>query len=179
MPRYVALLRGINVGPHKRISMANLRSLMEDLGHADVRTHLNSGNVVFSTSERANDALATEIRAEIMCTLDLDVPVIVRSARGMREVIDNNPFPEHEADHTTIHVTFLGAAPAPEMVAALADSPRGEDDYRVVGSEVYLHYPNKISGAVFMPNGLDKALKVTTTSRNWRTVTSLAAMADG
>ncbi len=178
MPRYIALLRGINVGKNNRISMADLRALVEKLGYADVRTHLNSGNVVFTAPEQPNETLAVEIEAAITSTLDLDVPVIVRSSREMREVIANNPFPEHAADHTTLHVTFLAATPDPELVAALADAPRGDDDYQVISTEVYLHYPNRISGAVFMPNGLDKALQVTSTSRNWRTVTALAAMAD-
>lgn len=177
MPRYVALLRGINVGPHKRISMVDLQALVEKIGHADVRTHLNSGNVVFTAPEQPNEALAAEIGAAITSSLDLDVPVIVRSARELREVVDNNPFPEHAADHTTLHVTFLAAAPDPNLVAALADAPRGDDAYRVIGAEVYLHYPNKISGAVFMPTGLDRALGVRTTSRNWRTVTALTSMA--
>ncbi len=177
MPRYVALLRGINVGKTKRIGMADLRSLIENLGHTDVRTHLNSGNVVFTASEQPHETLATELQDAITSTLDLDVPVIVRSAREMQDIVDNNPFPDHEEDHTTLHVTFLAATPDPKLVAALADAPRGDDDYKVIGTEVYLHYPNKISGAVFMPNGLDRALKISITSRNWRTVTTLATLA--
>ncbi len=179
MPRYVALLRGINVGKNNRISMADLRALVEKLGHADVRTHLNSGNVVFTAPEQSNETLAVEIEAAITTTFGFDLPVIVRAAREVREVVENNPFPEHEADPTTLHVAFLAARADPDLVAALADAPRGDDDYQVISTEVYLHYPNRISGAVFMPNGLDKALQVATTSRNWRTVTALAAMADG
>ncbi len=177
MPRYVALLRGINVGKNNRISMADLRNLIEGLGHADVRTHLNRGNVVFTASEQPNETLATDIQTAITSTLDLDVPVIVRTGQEMREVVANNPFPEHAANHTTLHVTFLGATPDPNLVAALADAPRGDDNYRPIGSEIYLHYPNKISGAIFMPNGLDRALNMSTTSRNWRTVSALAEMA--
>lgn len=84
MPRYVALLRGINVGKNNRISMADLRNLIEGLGHADVRTHLNSGNVVFTASKQLNEVLATDIQTAITSTLDLDVPVIVRTGQEMR-----------------------------------------------------------------------------------------------
>ena len=177
MPRYVALLRGINVGANKRIKMEDLRALTEGLGYRKVHTHLNSGNVVFDAGERTNEDLAGDIEAAIASELGMDVPVIVRSGDEMQRIVDKNPFPEQAADHKTLHVAFLGAEPDPDLVDALASKERGDDDYRVVGSDVYLSYPNKLTGAVFMPNGLDKALGVRTTSRNWRTVTRLAEMA--
>lgn len=179
MPRYVALLRGINVGRNKRISMQDLRTLVESLGHQEVRTHLNSGNVVFTAAERSHEELARKIEASILSTLGMDVPVIVRTGEELGTIVDNNPFPEHADDHKTLHVTFLSTTPDARLVDALADVEKGDDDYRVVGTDVYLYYPNKLTGAVFMPAGLDKALKVTTTSRNWRTVTTLSTMANG
>lgn len=177
MPNYVALLRGINVGKHNRIAMADLRELVERVGYTDVRTHLNSGNVVFSGPSGENRRIAAEIEDAIRKELGMDVPVVVRSANEIREIVKNNPFQDHAADHKTLHVSFLSATPDPEAVKALATIERGDDDYRVIGDNVYLHYPNKLTGAVFMPDGLDKALNVTATSRNWRTVTKLAAMA--
>nr|MBA2775763.1 DUF1697 domain-containing protein [Chloroflexia bacterium] len=92
-------------------------------------------------------------------------------------IVANNPFSEHAANHKTLHVSFLSEKPAADLVDALSSMDRGEDEYRVFGKNVYLHYPNGISGAVFMVNGLDKALKVVSTSRNWRTVVALAEMA--
>jgi uncharacterized protein (DUF1697 family) len=180
MPRYVALLRGINVGPHKRIAMTELKALVEGLGHTEVKTYVTSGNVVFSTAEPRSDvALPREIEAAIMARCNLDVPVIVRSGEDMARIVAGNPFPQHEDQPKTLHVSFLSGVPAPDRVAALADAERGRDDYRVIGQEVYLHYPNGMSGAVFMVNGLDRALGVTATSRNWRTVLKLAGMAGG
>lgn len=179
MVRYVALLRGINVGGHNRVAMGDLRSLIEDLGFTDVRTYLNSGNVVFSSRERSNDELATTIADGIETSLKSTVPVIVRSGAELQAIIDRNPFPQHAADHKTLHVTFFGETPDQTLVDAMQDVERGDDDFRVLGDEIYLYYPNKITGAVFMPNGLDKALQVTTTSRNWRTVTKLAELANG
>jgi uncharacterized protein (DUF1697 family) len=177
MPRYVALLQGINVGKHKRIAMADLRALVERLGHTEVKTHLNSGNVVFTAASGANEEHAKQIEDAISRELGLEVPVVVRSGEDLARIVAGNPFPEAAADHTTLHVTFLGKAPDPERVAALAEADHGDDDYRVVGADVYLFYPHKLTGATFMPTGLGKALGVVATSRNWRTVTRLAEMA--
>ena len=177
MPRYVALLQGINVGKHKRVAMADLRALVERLGYTEVKTHLNSGNVVFAAASSANEELATLIEDAISKELGLEVPVVVRSGEELARIVAGNPFPEAAADQTTLHVTFLSEAPDPERVAALAEVERGDDDYRVVGANVYLYYPHKLTGATFMPTGLGKALGVVATSRNWRTVTRLAEMA--
>ena len=177
MPRYVALLRGINIGAMKRISMADLKALVEGLGHLDVKTYVNSGNVAFTcTTGRAESDLAKEIGTALMGQHNLDVAVVVRSGENLAGVVSGNPFPASEDQPKTLHVSFLGEEPAAPLVAALADVERGEDDYRVIGRQVYLYYPNGMSGAVFMVNGLDRALGVTSTSRNWRTVLKLAEM---
>lgn len=176
MTRYVALLQGINVGKHKRIAMADLRALVERLGYTEVKTHLNSGNVVFTAASGANEEHAQRIEDAISRELGLEVPVAVRSGEELARIVAGNPFPEAAADHTTLHVAFLSEAPDPERVAALAEFERGDDDYRVVGADVYLYYPHKLTGATFMPTGLGKALGVVATSRNWRTVTRLAEM---
>ena len=177
MPTWVALLRGINVGKHKRIAMADLRALVEELGGTDVRTYVTSGNVVFASDvtdpARLEDVIADAIRA----SLGQDVPVVVRTAAEMAQIVAGNPFPEATADPKTLHVAFLARTPDPDAVARLAEVEKGEDDYRVVGKNVYLFYPNRLTGAVFMPNGLDAALGMVTTSRNWQTVVKLAEMA--
>jgi uncharacterized protein (DUF1697 family) len=178
MTQYIALLRGINIGAKKRIAMADLRALVEGLGHTGVRTYVNSGNVVFTAGdERANTALAGEIETALNTHHGLDVPVVVRSAAEMQTVVAGNPFPEVEATPKLLHVSFLGETPAADRVAALADVERGDDEYRVVGQDIYLHYPNGLANATFMLNGFDRALRVTSTSRNWNTVVKLAAMA--
>ncbi len=178
MPTYVALLRGINVGKHKRISMEDLRALVAGLGATDVRTYVNSGNVVFRSDEPDAASLERTIADAIREKLGQEVPVVIRTGEEMAEIVRSNPFPD-VTDHRTLHVTFLARTPDPAAVAALATVEKGDDDYRVIGREVYLHYPNRLTGAVFMPNGLDDALGMVTTSRNWRTVVKLAGMANG
>lgn len=176
MARYAALLQGINVGKHKRIAMADLRTLVEALGHTEVQTHLNSGNVVFTADEGANTALAAEIEQAISANLGLQVPVVVRSGDELARIVANNPFPDAAADHTMLHVTFLREELGPEQVAAMAEIEKGDDDYRVVGADVYLFFPNKLSGATFKPPAMGRPSGVVATSRNWRTVTRLAEM---
>ena len=180
MPRYAALLRGINIGATKRIAMADLRALVEGLGHADVATYVNSGNVAFSTDRWQDDReLAAAISAALASSHGLVVPVVVRSGAELARIMAGNPFPGVAAEPKLLHVSFLSQAPAPELVAALANVERGDDDYRVIKKQVYLHYPNGMSGAVFMVNGFDRALNLTSTSRNWRTVLKLAEMTAG
>lgn len=178
MPRYVALLRGVNIGAKKRITMTDLKALVEGLGHTDVATYVNSGNVVFTTPEPHEGVdLARDVASALVARHTLDVAVVIRSGEEMTAIVAGNPFPERASEPKTLHVAFLSDAPAPHLIDALAESERGSDDYRVIGREVYLHYPNGMSGAVFMVNGLDRALDVAATSRNWRTVLKLAEMA--
>lgn len=178
MPRYVALLRGINIGVRKRIAMADLTALVEGLGHSRVKTYVNSGNVAFSTPTVMNDLdLAQDIETALIAVHGLDVSVVVRSGEELARIVEENPFPEYEHQPKNLHVSFLGEEPAANQVDALGGIEKGEDDYRVVGRNIYLHYPNGLSGAVFMINGFDRALAVTSTSRNWRTVLKLAELA--
>ena len=178
MPAYVALLRGVNIGSKTRIAMADLRALVEGLGYGNVKTLVNSGNVVFTDDlGRDNVVLADELHDALVHRHGLDVGVVVRSGAEMAAIVANNPFPEAAATPKLLHVSFLDRVPAKERIAALQEVERGEDDFRVIGTEVYLSLPNGLSGAVFNVNGLDKALGVVATSRNWNTVTKLAQMA--
>ncbi|HVL23593.1 MAG TPA: DUF1697 domain-containing protein [Thermomicrobiales bacterium] len=179
MPIYVALLRGINVGKSRRISMADLRALVEHLGGTGVKTYVNSGNIVFGHEETSAATLETAIADAINERIGQAVPVVIRTGDELATIVEKNPFPDAVSDPKTLHVTFLAKKPDAKAVKALADAEKGPDDYRVVGRDVYLFYPNKLTGAVFMPNGLDAALGMVTTSRNWRTVTTLAEMANG
>lgn len=177
MTIHVALLRGINIGAKKRIRMDALRALIEALGHHNPRTYVNSGNVVFTASDDTTNAdLASAIETGLRDQHGLDVPVVVRTGPELAAIVDANPFPQVAATPKLLHVSFLSNVPDPALVDALAGVERGEDEYRVEGPNIYLHYPNGLSGGVFMLNGFDRALKVTSASRNWNTVTKLTEM---
>ncbi|MEU7994077.1 DUF1697 domain-containing protein [Micromonospora sp. NPDC049060] len=179
MDRWVALLRGVNVGGAK-VAMADLRRLVTDLGHQDVQTYLQSGNVVFGSTVRDADALARGIERAIADELGLTVPVLVRSGRELAAVAGGNPYAGREDDPTRLLVVFLATAPDPAAVAALT-VPDGENlAFSVAGREVYLHYPDGGYGrSRFTNNHLEKKLGLVATTRNWRSVRALAGMSTG
>ncbi|HEY1733648.1 MAG TPA: DUF1697 domain-containing protein [Acidimicrobiales bacterium] len=182
---YVAMLRGINVGSRNRVAMSELRAVVESLGYGDVRTYVQSGNVVFSGSGRTT-IVAGRLSVAVRDELGVDAPVVVRTGREMAEILRTSPFiadglhPDDEP--TAFHVTFLADVPdAGRWDAVAAGAERFAPDVcRLVGADVHLHVPggrysdSKLTNAYF-----EKKLSVTATTRNWRTVVVLAEMAAG
>jgi uncharacterized protein (DUF1697 family) len=174
---YVALPRGINLGARNKISMADLRALFVALGHEEVATHLQSGNVIFRSpgGGKAADLIAA-IERRIKRDLALDVTVLLRSKAQLAKIQAGNPFAGRTKDPTKLHVTLLADTPDRARVRDLDPKAGGPDEFRVVGREVYLHCPNgygksKLSNAYF-----EKQLGVVATTRNWRTVAKLAEL---
>jgi uncharacterized protein (DUF1697 family) len=179
VPTYVALLRGINLGARNKVAMADLRALVEALGGEDVRTYVQSGNVVFKGSLGGAKAVASAMEKRISADLGLDVAVLVRTGAELRKLVAANPFVKGGRDASKLHVTFLADKPGRDKVRALPANEHEPDEFRVVGREIYLHYPkgygrSKLSNAFF-----EKRLGVTATTRNWRTVTNLAGLVEG
>ena len=171
--RYVALLRGINLGARNKIGMADLRALVAGLGAEDVETYVQSGNVVF-TSVPSEDTFASRLEEGIRREHGHAVAVLVRTGAELARLVAANPFLEAGKDPASLHVTFLTEAAGRTRLEA---PDHGDDEFRVVGREIYLHCPNgygrsKLSNAFF-----EKKLGVIATTRNWRTVTTLAELA--
>jgi uncharacterized protein (DUF1697 family) len=173
MPTYVALLRGINLGARNRVAMADLRAVVEQAGGEDVRTYVQSGNVVFRSRSSAA-RLAGSLEAGIRRTLGLDIAVLVKTQRELAKLVERNPFAS--ADPSTLHVTFLAKAPARDRVRKLSEQSFGPDELHVTGREVYLCCPNGYGRTKLSNAFLEKQLAVPATTRNWRTVTALAEM---
>jgi uncharacterized protein (DUF1697 family) len=175
---YVLLLRGINVGGHNRLPMADLTDLVSGLGLGDVRTYLQSGNVV-CTGTGPPEIVAGTVSAAIREQRSLTVPVVARTGVEWGVLVAANPFVGDEEDPKKLHVTFLAGPPAPEGVAGLeAREPEFTPDrFAVVGPDVYLHFPGGYADAVLQNALLEKQLGQVATTRNWRTVTSLAELA--
>lgn len=177
MPAYAALLRAINLGSRNKISMPDLRRLFEEgLGADDVATHVQSGNVVFRVAERSQAKVEAAIEKRIKADLDLDIKVLVRTKSQLAKVVADSPYAK-TADVTKLHVTFLVDAPAADRVAAIDPSKFAPDELKVIGRDVHIHCPNgygrtKLNNAFF-----EKKLDRPGTTRNWKTVTTLAAMA--
>ena len=179
MTTYVALLRGINLGSHAKIAMPKLRALFESLDYADVRTYLQSGNVVFSATGQDASDIAAQIERRLHRDLDLKVPVLLRTGTDLKRIIANNPYLDRETDFARLHVTFLADEPDPKRLADI-DPAFGEPDaFSVVGQEIYLHCPNGYGRSKLIATFFERRLKVGATNRNWKTVTALHGLANG
>ena len=176
MATYVALLRAINLGSRNKVSMAALRELFAALGAEDVRTYVQSGNVVFDSSRSAT-RLSKAIGDRIARDLGLQVEVLVRTAKQLKAVVDGNPFAGRGVDAATLHVTFLSEAPTAARVRGLDPDGFAPDEFRVVGKEVYLRCPNGYGRSKLTNAYFEKQLGVAATTRNWRTVGKLAELA--
>ena len=168
----VALLRGINLGARNKIAMADLRALFVELGAEDVKTHVQSGNVIYEGRVDVGG-----IEAWIKRDLGLEIVVVIRTAAELARVVEKNPFTKKASDPKQLHVTFLASKPAAARVKDLDADRSPGDEFAVTGREVYLYTPkgygvSKLSNAYF-----EKKLGVAGTSRNWNTVTTLAELA--
>ncbi|MEV0726325.1 DUF1697 domain-containing protein [Micromonospora purpureochromogenes] len=174
MTRHVALLRGINIGPSTRIAMADLRRLVTDLGHDEVKTYLQSGNVVFGSTVPDAEKLSRGIERAIADELGLTVPVLVRSGAELAAVVDASPYADRQDDPTKLLVAFLTEAPAKTKVAALRVPGNENVEFTVAGREVHLHFPDGGYGRSKFTNAyLEKQLGVVATTRNWKSVRAL------
>lgn len=170
--RMVALLRGINVGSAKRLKMDALRGLFESLGLADAQTYLQSGNVIFESTEKNLGQLGKRIEAGIEETFGFHSDVILRTASQLDNVIQKNPFTAREnIDPAKLLVLFLAFEPSAADASALRAIDTAPEQVFLSGSEVYIYYPNGM-GRSKMP-ALDKILKTTGTGRNWNSVTNI------
>jgi uncharacterized protein (DUF1697 family) len=175
---FAALLRGINLGGHKIVKMDQLRKTFDELGFEDVKTYIQSGNVIFKASAQTPENLAKRIEEKILHQFGFPVPVIVKTADEIGEVICNNPLlKEKGIDLSKLHVTFLSRSPGKGTLRTLDAVPAAPDQFRCSGRAVYLHCPNGYHASKLTNNVLEKLLKVGTTTRNWKTVNKLWEMA--
>jgi uncharacterized protein (DUF1697 family) len=175
MTRNVALLRGINLGAHQKIAMADLRRLLDGLGYEDVRTHLQSGNAVFTSASGKPAALAARISRAIADELGLDVKVLVRTAAEVHAAIEANPLPVPEP--AKFFATFLSEQPAPERLADIDPAGFAPEEFAVGDRVIYVWCPNGMQKAKLTHGFWERRLKVVATARNWNTVTRLAELA--
>ena len=175
--RHVALLRGINVGGHKIIKMDALKALFESLGLEQVRTYIQSGNVIFA-SKQDPKPLRPKIQKELRSVFGFEVTVVIRSAAEFQKIIDGSPFPADDlAEGETLYVALLAGTPEPAAIKKLLESRSDVDDFRLEGSEVYILLRQSIRQSLFSNSFLERKLGVAATTRNWQTMTRLAAIA--
>ncbi|HEY7343502.1 MAG TPA: DUF1697 domain-containing protein [Ktedonobacterales bacterium] len=176
MTTYIALLRGINVGGHRLIKMANLKAMFEAMGFGAVQTYIQSGNVVFRADE-AEAPLRQRIEQRIAATFGFPVTVTLRTHDALARVITACPFaPDALAEGEHLYVALLAETPTSTGIERLLASKTEPDEFRVVGREVYLLYRQNMRATQLTNNMLESRLGIQATSRNWRTLTTLAAM---
>ncbi len=175
MPRYAVLLKGINVGGRKKLSMADLRVLLADLGFTDVSTYLQSGNAVV-TSPDAPEQVADRIEAGIRDTLGMQVRCLVRTGADLQTVIDEHPLAETADNGSWMFALFLSDVPDPALLAEHDPRTLAPGEVHVGDRVVYHWCPRGPLEAPDVSGFLERKLKVTVTGRNWNTVNKLAGL---
>jgi uncharacterized protein (DUF1697 family) len=179
MPRYVALLRSVNVAGHGRIAMADLRSSFDALGYDEVHTYIQTGNVLFSTPSRSEKAVAAAIEAQLATDFGDSPAVLLRTVPELQRVGRSSPYARAGANPARHHVTFLAAAPSKTALASLSSLPPSHNDELVVdGREVYVHTPDGYHETKYSGSFLERRLGLVSTTRNWNTVQKLCALTE-
>jgi uncharacterized protein (DUF1697 family) len=175
--RLIVLLRGVNLGSRNRVAMPALREALEDIGYDDVRSYVQSGNVVLS-SRRRPKRVAADVQDVIAERFGLSIDVVVRTRDELAAVVRRNPLGNVATEPKRYQVSFLEAAPKPAVVKALADAAVGDERFAHIGRELYAWHPDGIARSKLWARLASPNLGVTATARNWATVTALLALAD-
>jgi uncharacterized protein (DUF1697 family) len=177
LARHVVLLRGINLGSRNRIAMPKLRRLLEEAGFDDVRTYLQSGNVVLSTAKKA-DEVARTCKREIAKRLGLDIEVVVRTRAELAKVVQRDPLGKVAKNQKRYQVSFLAGKPGADVKRKLAAAAVEPEQFAVSGREIYAWHPEGVARSKLWALLGGRDLGVVATSRNWTTVTKLLELAE-
>ncbi len=175
MKTFISLLRGINVGGQKIIRMEELRSLYQELGVSNIRTYVQSGNVIFDSTE-SDVNLSELIENQIMNVLGYSVLIFLRDSNDFQRIIKTNPFTtKRNEDPSKLHVTFLYRTPSQSLVD-IPDSVT--DEFHIEGKEIYLFCPDGYGRTKLTNSLFERKLNIPCTTRNWKTVNALNRMAN-
>lgn len=174
--RYVALLRGINVGGNTMIKMEDLRAMFEGLGFENVASYINSGNLAFDSRKAGEAALVTKIETAIESHIGKRVQVMVREQKDIQRILANNPFEGQFESHKEMHVLFLKEELSGESQKWLYEATPAGERFEVVGREMYCHLPMGVADSYLGRGQFEKKLKISVTARNWRTVQRLGEL---
>jgi uncharacterized protein (DUF1697 family) len=169
----VALMRGLNVGGANRMPMTDLSQFFVEAGCNNVRTYIQSGNVIFQASQSKLEKLPALIAKSIGERFGFKVPVVLRTVEQLGETIQNNPFLKAGAEESTLHVYFLANVPDARNVSGLDPERSSPDVFFVRGRDIYLQMPNGMARTKLTNTYFDSKLATVSTARNWRTVLKL------
>lgn len=175
MNQKIALLRGINVGGKRKILMTDLKSLCETLDLKNVKTYIQSGNLIFN-SDRKNDEIENDLEKAIKANFGFDVPVIIRSVKELETTINKNPFTEKLVDINQLHLTFLKEKPIKEAIEKTLSYHYKPDKFKIDNKEVFIICAGKYHKSKLTNTFFEKHLNVAATTRNWKTVLKLSEL---
>lgn len=176
MSTFIALLRGINVSGKNKIPMADLRSHIVSAGFEDVRTYVQSGNLLVSCKGGSVARVRDEVHQVIESEFGFHIPVMVRTPKQWRSVVAGNPYLAEGIDTKRLYVAFLDRKSKPTDAAKLDTIKLGPDGYSLAGSEIYLDLPSGAGRTKLTNAAIEKKLGVVATTRNWRTVGQIDSM---
>ncbi len=171
MKTYISILRGINVGGHKKILMEDLKKLYESLGFKNVQTYIQSGNVIFGCSDTNILVLVSKIEQEIKKIFAFDVSVLIRTKNEFQKLIDHNPFPKK--DPSKLYVTFLSNTPSQSHIKEINILKDKSEEFVMDDKAIYLFLPNGYGRTKLTNNFFEKILNTSATTRNWNTINEL------
>lgn len=179
MKTYIALLRGINVSGVNLIKMNDLVKHLAGLQYNNIRYYIQSGNILFDSFDNETKTFENQIHQLIVDKFELNVPVLVKTAETIKKAFENNPFIHNvRLDSDKMHVTFLNASPLKENIIKLAESKIETDEFILSGDIVYLYCRNGYGKTKLTNTFFEKKLKVSATTRNWKTIAKLVEMAE-
>lgn len=175
----IAMLRGVNLGPHRRIKMSDLCAVCESLKFRDVQTYVQSGNVIFRTDERDLLVLTKRMEKAIERRFGFQSDTILRTAAELRQVIAKNPFAKRRGiDPKRLLVTFLATDPGEDARTLLRKMKTDPEELWIAGRELYIYYPNGMARPKLSWPAIEKILKTSGTGRNWNSVINLLQLAE-
>lgn len=167
--KYAAFLRGVNVGGRTSVKMDRLREIVSALGFENVKTYIQSGNLIFETQEADGQKIASKIEQAIE-TEYFKTPVMVRSFDEIKDAVENNPFRAEEFDEKLFHLVFLAEELSSEKVEMLLAQNRDSERFAVRNREVYCLLREGVADSLLGKKFIDNKLKTPATARNWRTI---------
>ncbi len=176
MKTYIALFRGINVGGNSTLPMKDLVSLIEELGAQNVRTYIQSGNVLFQSTEQDTTQLSQKIAIKVNGYLGFSPRILVLEPGDLEKAITQNPFPEAESDPGHLHLGFLAITPGKVDLEKLENLRQVSEQFRLIDRVFYLYAPEGVGRSRLATNS-EKILGVSMTDRNWNTVCKLRELA--
>lgn len=177
MKTYILLLRGINIGGHKKIKMADLKNHLEELGFKDVETYIQSGNIIFKYTSENERSLAEKVELMITKKYGFEAKALVIIAEVFREIFDKNPYlPIKQNEIKQLYYTLLFDTPDPLNIKKLQEVDAQGDEFVFGESCLYFYYPNGYGNSKINNVVVENKLKVSATTRNWKTMNTLYEM---